>query len=39
VNLYRTGSCIVLWGCFAGAGELVREEDKLNTAKYRDSLN
>ncbi len=29
------------WGCFsaAGTGEVIREDGKLNAAKYRDILN
>ncbi len=35
------GSSLMLWGCFsaAGTGRLVRVEEKLNGAKYRDILN
>ncbi len=29
------------WGCFsvAGTGEVIREDGKVNAAKYRDILN
>ncbi len=31
----------MLWGCFSAAGTegLVREKEKLNAPKYRESLN
>ncbi len=35
------GGSIMQWGCFsaAGTGEVIREDGKLNAAKYRDILN
>jgi hypothetical protein len=35
------GGSIMLWGCFsvAGAGRLVRNEAKMNGAKYREILD
>ncbi len=35
------GGSIMQWGCFsvAGTGEVIREDGKLNAAKYRDIVN
>ncbi len=35
------GGSIIQWGCFsaAGTGEVIREDGKLNAAKYRDIHN
>ena len=40
-TLKHAGGSIMLWGCFlaSGTGRLVRLEEKMNGAKYREILD